>query len=384
MEEFQIRQVAVQRVLAGEKVSIVSRSYGKSRKWLYLWLARFEQQSSDPKWFEGQSKAPKNKPTKIADTIEQRVLMIRKELQDRNYAQTGAIAIQYEFHHLGWSVPAVWTINRILARHGIGKEVVSHKNHKEYPALFAHVHHMDFVGPRYIKGDGRFYSVNIIDTLTHTAFVKAIRCKTAEQSLLAVVEFWSSYGMPDALQMDNDLAFRGSNRHPRSFGNVVRLALSQGVAPVFIPMGEPWRNGIIEKFNDTYDKRFLRKITFGSFAHLREAEKDFTSFHNQHHRYSSQQHRTPFQMTEQTGKLIVYTGEVHKQPRIPLRHGCVYFVRFIRSDLKLQINTETFVVKPALKYSYVVAEVNIDNHCIVIRQNNEIIQVFDYPIPVDW
>jgi putative transposase len=74
MDEFQLRQVAVQRVLAGEKASIVSRSYGKSRKWIYLWLARFKQQASNPKWFEGESKAPKNKPTKIADTIEQRVL----------------------------------------------------------------------------------------------------------------------------------------------------------------------------------------------------------------------------------------------------------------------------------------------------------------------
>ncbi|MEJ7682747.1 MAG: integrase core domain-containing protein [Segetibacter sp.] len=94
--------------------------------------------------------------------------------------------------------------------------------------------------------------------------------------------------MPDALQMDNELAFRGSNRYPRSFGSVVRFALSQGVAPVFIPVKEPWRNGIIEKFNHTYQKRFLQMNTFKSLDDLSAREQSFIDFHNSHHRYSSQ------------------------------------------------------------------------------------------------
>lgn len=70
------------------------------------------------------------------------------------------------------------------------------------------------------------------------------------------------HGMPDALQMDNELAFRGSNRYPRSFGSVVRFALNQGMAVVFIPVKEPWRNGIIEKFNHTYQENDEIKQVF--------------------------------------------------------------------------------------------------------------------------
>lgn len=384
MDELQMRQVAVQRALAGEKIAVIAKSLGKSRKWVYLWLKRFQQQPDNAQWFKGLSKAPKRQPAKATTETEQRVLQIRKQLQDRNYAQTGAIAIQYEFHYKGWQVPASWTINRILSRNGAIRENAGYKTRKEYPELFAHIHQMDLVGARHIKGDGRFYSVNFIDTLTRTAFVKAVRCKSSTEILTAIVAFWSSYGMPDAIQMDNELSFRGSNRHPRSFGNVIRFALSQGVAPVFIPIKEPWRNGMIEKFNDTYHKRFLRSQVFTDFEHLCQLEKDFIAFHNQHHRYSPQQHKTPQEVTAEVGHLMPYTGDVHKQQKIPLRHGSVYFVRFIRSDLRLYINTESFVVKPTLKYSYVVAEVNIDNHCIVVRQNNEIVQLFDYPIPVDW
>jgi len=31
---------------------------------------------------------------------------------------------------------------------------------------------------------------------------------------------------------------------------------------VFIPIGEPWRNGVVESFNDTYNRRFFRRQWF--------------------------------------------------------------------------------------------------------------------------
>ena len=71
--------------------------------------------------------------------------------------------------------------------------------------------------------------------------------------------------------------------------------------------------------------------------------------------------------------------------QIPLTKGCVYYIRFIRSDLKLHLANETFTLKPALKYSYVVAEINIDNQSLIIRQNDEVVQIFNYPMDaVNW
>ncbi|MGH2745124.1 MAG: hypothetical protein ACRDN8_22060, partial [Thermoleophilaceae bacterium] len=52
-------------------------------------------------------------------------------------------------------------------------------------------------------------------------------------------------------------------------GEVVRLCLHQGATPVFIPQGEPWRNGVVEHYNDTFDKRFFRSERFGSREVLR-------------------------------------------------------------------------------------------------------------------
>ena len=106
---------------------------------------------------------------------------------------------------------------------------------------------MDLAGTGYIKGGGMFYSINLMDITMHSCFVKAVRTKSSAGIVSAIAQFWQTHGLPDALQMDNELSFRGSKRYPRSFGSVVRFALSQGVAPVYIPLEEPWRNGIIEK-----------------------------------------------------------------------------------------------------------------------------------------
>jgi len=393
MKEYQQRQEAVKRYLQGEKVATIARSVGKSRKWVHHWIKRYKSSPDAVNWFEDESKAPKKVNTTLEAETERQILLIRNDLAKEKMAQIGAISIQYECERRGIKPPpAVWTINRVIAKHGLSKQVAVQKTPKDYPDLFFHTHQMDLVGPRYIKGDGKFYSINLIDVTSHSCFVKAVRTKSSENIVQAIASFWQTHGMPDALQMDNELAFRGSNRYPRSFGSVVRFALSQGVAPVFIPVKEPWRNGIIEKFNHTYQKRFLQTHAFKNLDDLSAHEQSFTDFHNTHHRYSSQSHKTPNEAKALLLPPLYYKGIVHlpalkprSESKIPLNKGCVYYIRFIRSDLKLYLPNETFTVIPELKYSYVVAEINIDIHSLIIRQNNEVKQVFHYPIDaVSW
>lgn len=384
MDEYEKRKTAITLYQSGEKVTKIVRSLGKTRQWFYNWLHRFEQQKDDATWFVGESKAPKLKPTKLDCKVEQQILEIRHELDDRHFAQTGAIAIQYAFRNRNLIPPPIWTINRVIAKSGLSKTEPKVKQSHDYPELFVLTHQMDLVGPRYIKGDGRFYSFNMIDTVTHTGYAKPIRVKSSDEIVKAIATFWNIFGLPDALQMDNELAFRGSNRYPRSFGNVVRFALKVGVAPVFIPVKEPWRNGMIEKFNDTYEKRFLTSRNFLNFKDLEEENDRFISFHNANHRYSRQGHMTPNEASKQAGTSIYYRGNIHELKRIPLEYGVIYFIRFIRSDLMLRLVTEYFKVHETLKYSYVVAEVNLYTQSLIVRQNLEIKHVFPYNTPVDW
>lgn len=391
MNEYEQRQEAIIRYLRGEKVAHIARVLTKSRKWVHNWIKRFNNRKDNKEWFVNESTAPLKTNRSISLEIVSIIIDIRTDLMKEMRGQMGAISIQYECERRGIKpIPSIWTINRIIAKYGLKEKRSYYKTNRQYPDLFWHTHQMDLVGPRYIKGDGRFYSINLLDVTTHSCFVSAVRTKSSEGIVKAIADFWHQHGMPDALQMDNELAFRGSNRYPRSFGSVVRFALSQGVAIVFIPVSEPWRNGMIEKFNHTYQKKFLQAYTFKNLAHLSEEEQSFMKFHNAQHRYSSQGHKTPDEAKALQWPPIYYNGTIHlpslkAENKIPLTGGCIYFIRFIRSDLKLKLPNEVFMMIPELKYCYVVAEINIHNHSIIIRDNNEIKQVIPYQITgIDW
>jgi transposase len=390
MKNYQQRQEAIARYLLGEKITSITKAFKMSRKWFYKWLDRY---NSNPKgdWYVNESTAPHSVLKNINDETEAQIVMIRKELIQEKMAQIGAISIQYEFEKRGIkTLPNVWTINRTIRKNHLNKTPSAHKKVVDYPELFFHTHQMDLVGPRYLKNDGKYYAVNLIDITSHSSFSRAVRTKSSDGIVATLADFWKTHGMPDALQMDNELAFRGSNRHPRSFGSVVRFALSQGVAVIFIPVAEPWRNGIIEKFNDTYQKKFLNAYTFENLENLNEKLKIFIEFHNTNHRYSSQLHKTPNEIKNSQLKPILYNGTLHlptlkKGIIIPLYQGSVYFIRYIRSDLKLKLPNEVFIVNQNLKYSYVVAEINIEIQTLIIWQNNETIQVFPYELPaIEW
>lgn len=391
MNDYQQRQDAIAMYLTGVKVASIARKFKKSRKWVHHWIKRYKSLEGAQNWFLDESKAPKKTVRTLSSDTEQQILIIRKDLVNEKMSQIGAISIQYECLRRGIQpIPSVWVINRVIAKHGLIKAKSVDKSPTDYPELFVHVHQMDLVGPRYIKGDGRFYSVNLIDTMTHSCYVKAVRTKSSDEIVGVIASFWQIHGMPDALQMDNELSFRGSNRYPHSYGKVVRFALSQGVAVIFIPVGEPWRNGMMEKFNHNYQKHFLKAFTFDNFEALSNREQSFIDHHNNQHRYNSQSSKTPNEACALELPPRYYNGIIHlpalkSTMRIPQAEGCVYFIRYIRSDLKLRMPGEVFIMLSELKYSYVVAEVNIENHSLIIRQNDEIKQIFPYVIEaIDW
>jgi hypothetical protein len=239
---------------------------------------------------------------------------------------------------------------------------------------------MDLIGPRYLKGGFRFYLYNIINAENHFAGVYPIPDKTAESIVPCVIDFWRNYQLPDFLQMDNELSFRGSNRHPRSLGLLMQIALSHGVRPVFIPPAEPWQNGIIEKFNDNVQKYFYNVQTFTSLEEFQNRAKEFALFHNENHRYASQSHKTPNQMLREITCKFPLMKDIDLTQRILVEEGRLLFIRFIRSDLKRYLLNESFIVKPLLKYSYAVAEIILEQYVLLVRQNTVIHPIFPVPM----
>lgn len=222
-----------------------------------------------------------------------------------------------------------------------------------------------------------------MDLFSHQAYIESQRNKEDRQVASSLLRCWKAIGLPDFLQLDNELSFRGSNRHPRSPGLVIRLCLYFGVQPVFIPIGEPWRNGTIEKFNDTYNKKFFRRQWFASYAMLKRQSKNFQRFHNRHHRYSYLKGKTPLEVIQGNGYTPIKIGGNTKLPDLDdVPDGNIILIRFIRSNRLLDIFGEKFKVSVSLIYSYVKAVIVTEIGSLQIYLGDELVDTFDYQLTV--
>jgi len=224
----------------------------------------------------------------------------------------------------------------------------------------------------------------VIDVHSHRVHIEAQRTKEDEQIAQGLMRCWKTMGIPDFLQLDNELSFRGSNRHPRSFGIVIRLCLRYGITPVFIPVGEPWRNGIVERFNDTYNDKFFRRQWFPSYAALKRQSKNFQRFHNKHHRYSCLKGKTPLEILQKDDYTPTTLAAATKIPVIDyIPDGVIVLIRFIRSDCLLDVFGEKFRVLKDIVYSYVRAEIVTASHCVRVYSGDEYVSSFDYDLPTE-
>lgn len=380
MDNLTKRKKAIEKYVIGVPFFDIIAELKVSERWFYKWLNRYRLNPSG-NWFEEESKRPKNIQNKYSEAQVAKVKRIRSQLLADKYSQVGAVNIQYKLREENEIMP-VWVINRILKRGQlIRRPEKSEKQTIPYPGdQYVHVHAMDLVGPRYIKGYGRVYFLNIMDLESHFVQVMPLVSKQAEEILQAIIRFWQKIGTPDFLQMDNELSFRGSNKYPRSYGKIVRYALFQRVTPIFIPCAEPWRNGVIEKFNDTFDKRFFRQERFLDLDDAITKSIHFENYHNQNHRYSVLNQRTPEKARAEKLFFFPLNNECDIHQPISLKEGKVIIIRFIRSNLQLDIFGEKFKMPPHLQYSYVECIIDIEKEFMVIQRDQKIELIIPYPI----
>jgi putative transposase len=382
-----IRKEAILLYSKGVSVNEICRTLGRSRKWFYEWKSRFD--AGENEWHKSRRKAPCNVANKTPVKIEEQVVAIRARLESSSYSQIGAFAIQWEMKKLGLEVPPTWTIDRILKRYNVAREKKCYTpKNKAYPdvrSIFSDsIQQADLVGPRYIKNDGRFFSMNAVDLETHMAAVSPGTTKGDEDVVRGLLHAWKTIGLPDYVQLDNELSYHGSYRHPRSPGIVLRVCLALGVGIIFIPVGEPWRNGVIERFQQVFDQSFFRRQFFTSYAHLTREAGKFERFFNRNHHTSSLAGKTPMDYVKTEGISLhkLDAGVFLKKIDLTLADGYIHLIRFIRSDLKLDIFGEKFKMPKEIKYEYVIATISTEEHILQVRFDNRMICSFEYQMPL--
>jgi transposase InsO family protein len=382
MDERTIRETAIKRYENGESPKQIYQSLGRSKRWFFKWLKR--SQNDGQNWSADISRKPHKTRERINRTVEQAIINTRKQFEKTLYAQIGALSIGWKLKEQGVRPPPISTINKVIHRNKLTRKRPKYQpKGVDYPAFEIthsnHLHQFDVVGPRYLKEDGRFYSANIIDAHDRRCCINPARRQTRVDILNSLIRSWRVLGIPIYLQMDNKLPSRGSNRYPHSFGLVIRLCLHLGIQPVFIPIKEPWRNGIIERFQDVFDKSFFRAQFFKSFSYLVQQSRGFEVFHNKNHRYSTLEGKTP---AEKTSGKLKYLPEIFKLPRkLSIADGYIHLIRFIRSNRILDIFGEKFPMPMDVEYEYVRATIDTSKEVLKIYHDSKLVEEIKYPLP---
>jgi hypothetical protein len=179
--------------------------------------------------------------------------------------------------------------------------------------------------------------------------------------------------------MDNDLSFWGSLKRPEAVGKVIRLCLLHGVTPVFIPQGEPWRNGIVERFNNTMQKHILTHH-YESLEQLQKASAYYDQVHNETHHYSSQNGMTPIQAFKLFNYPISPLDQSYEMSdgTLPLERGEIHIIRFIRKECKFNLFGLSFLLPEKVKYEYVRGVILTEEHRLLIFKDREFITDFKF------
>lgn len=379
------RRRAIDRFLRGEAPATIYGSLGHWQRWFYKWLARYR--AGGAEWFIAQSRLP-HCLQRTPQEIEQSVTLVRLSLYNRGLF-CGAQAIRWELDELlVRPLPSLRTINRILARHELTHRRTGRyePTGKKYPVLLSarpgDVHQSDFVGPCYLTGPVRFYSLHSVDVATHRCAVEPLVERGGQHTVDALWASWQRLGMPRHQQVDNEMVFYGSPAHPRGMGMLIRLCLLHDIEAWFIPPGEPWRNGVVEKFNDHWRQKLLGRITMHSVAELHRESRAFEPRHNSLYRYSPLGGKTPVGALL-AARAVLRFPPTPQAPRYPLPkpvHGRYHLVRFIRSDGVLDLFGEKFRAPPEATYEYVRATVDVARQRLELYLDGVLIDAQPYTL----
>lgn len=154
-----VRRQAVRRVLGGERVADVAVALGRTERWLFKWVSRYD--PADAGWALERSRAPAHVPARSDPKIEALVLQVRARLAAQPWSQIGAPAIAWELEkrHLR-TIPELRTIERILERGDVPRRLVRSRyvaKGTPYPAAAQRpapntLQEADLVGPRHLSG----------------------------------------------------------------------------------------------------------------------------------------------------------------------------------------------------------------------------------------
>lgn len=367
--EYQLRRRAIRLTLQGHSRQAILARIPRSPAWLSKWLRRFDKLG----WqgLRSRSRARLHPSTRYSDHTRHLVVATRQRLQKRHVTLSGPQAIQDELRHshLMGRVPSLATIKRILHdAHLIHRPKQPKRGYFPQPTACSTyvLHALDWTA-RYLTGGAKLFVFHTVDVQTRGLTQTLHTDKSGATVQAHALSAWQQLGLPDGLQLDNDAAFNGGYKVPRVFGAFVRLCLYLGIEPIFLPVGEPKRNSVVERLHGLWSQTFWRTHRFDTLAEVRRAAPQFVRFYTERYHPPALQGATPSQAHQQVRRRRLRTEEVALLPsELPLTAGRLHFLRLVTTQGQIGLLNETWTVGKRLAGQYVWATINTARRRLII------------------
>lgn len=387
--EIEYRRQAFKLFEKGKSVAYILKRIPRSRSWLFKWKERFERGGWQA--LDSLPKAPVNSPQEHPEETIELVLRIRERLEKNEIGLIGPREIREEIkrNRLMESPPSLASIKRWLKQAGYTEAVEDHTVSAYYPTFQATddlaILSCDWIA-RYLTGGEKVFAFHTINLQTHSLAQTLRKDKSAPSAFAHLLEAFSILGLPDFLQIDNDAAFTGLGRTKPVFGRVIRLLLYLGIEVIFIPPGEPKRNGVVERVNGLWARAFWDKNHFSSFREVLRKSPKFLAWY-QNHKPPSLDGMTVQEASGGQCLRKLRPRQIQQLPEdLPLTAGRLHFIRKVDGSGEIDILKEHWRVSKTLAGKYVWATIDLSKKELLIygrhslRTKARLIKQFAYEI----
>jgi transposase InsO family protein len=285
-------------LVEGRSVKEVCDAHGISRSWLYELIARYRELGDEG--LRPQSKRPRSSPTRLAASVEDEIVAMRKELVDLG-VDAGAHTIHYHlqvrYRRRRRAVPSVATIWRVLSRRGFITPQPQKRPKSSWRRFQAELPNECWQADttHWALADGSDVEIlNVIDD--HSRLLVASRAfKTAKAA--DVVETFhlgvSELGVPASMLTDNGAIFTAESRNGTCAIELELLAL--GVDYKHSRPYHPQTCGKVERFHQTLKKWLAKQRRARTVAQLQAQLDRFRAYYNHVRPHRALNRRTPAQ-----------------------------------------------------------------------------------------
>ncbi len=274
----------VARLLDGEGMSEVCRSFGISRKTGYKIFKRYKEQGVEA--LCDRSRRPVRYANQLPEPIEQMIVRLKKEKPHWGARKIRELLVRRVAGDV--RIPAKSTVHAVLDRHGLVRRARQRRRHKAHGTPLSEATApnalwcADFKG-EFKLGNGQYcYPLTVTDQASRFLLLcEALESTKEKGAFEACRQLFRERGLPAAIRSDNGLPFAS----PNGLYNLSKLSvwwLRLGIAIERIQPGRPQQNGRHERMHLTLKQETTRpaggnilqqQARFDAFIHEFNSER---------------------------------------------------------------------------------------------------------------